>query len=86
MDTDQLIGSVAQSEMIRTKLHNILAAYQKMDYHLLDIELDDDRLYEDMRKTSFKIAFTKRKKTTIYLLRQYSCPFQCFCFKLKEIN
>jgi hypothetical protein len=24
-----------------------------MDYHLLDIELDDDRLYEDMRKTSF---------------------------------
>jgi hypothetical protein len=84
MDTDQLIGSVAQSEMIRAKLHNILAAYQKMDYHLLDNELDDDRLYEDMRKTSFvllqkRIFDSLRKRGDTKMLLSTNVCTGCLC-------
>lgn len=84
MDTDQLIGSLAQSEMIRTKLYNILAAYQKMDYHLLDNELDDDRLYEDMRKTSFvllqkRIFDSLRKRGDTKMLLSTNVCTGCLC-------
>ena len=84
MDTDQLIGSLAQSEIIRTKLHNILVAYQNLDYHLLDNELDDDCLYEDMRKTSFvllqkRIFDSLRKKGDTKLPLSTNICTGCLC-------
>jgi hypothetical protein len=54
-----------------------------MDYHLLDIELDDDRLYEDMRKTSFvllqkRIFDSLRKRgDTKMLLPPMFAPAAC---------
>jgi len=53
MEATQLIENLAQTEILKTNLQQILDAYKKLDYHLLNDMLDDNCLYQDMRKTSF---------------------------------
>ena len=67
MEATQLIENLAQTAILKTRLQEILDAYQNLDYHLLNEVLDDDCLYQDMRKTSFileqkKIFDSLRKK------------------------
>ena len=53
MEATQLIQTLAQTATLKTKLQQTLAAYQNLDYHLLNEVLDDACLYQDLRKTSF---------------------------------
>ena len=52
MEATQLIQTLAQTATLKTKLQQTLAAYQNLDYHLLNEVLDDACLYQDLRKTS----------------------------------
>ena len=67
MEATELITTIAQTELLKTKLQETLAAYENLDYHLLNEVLDDDCLYEDMRKTSFII---RQKKIFDSLLKK----------------
>lgn len=84
MEATQLIDTLAQTTTLKTKLQQTLAAYQNLDYHLLNEVLDDDCLYEDMRKTSFvlqqkKIFDTLRKKGDTQMLLSTNICTGCLC-------
>ena len=86
MEATQLIENLAQTDIIKTRLQETLAAYQKLDYHLLNEVLDDDCLYEDMRKTSFvlqqkKIFDSLRKKGDTKMLLSTNICTGCLCGK-----
>ncbi len=73
MEATQLIQNLAQTELLKTNLEKILDAYKTLDYHLLNEVLDEDCLYQDMRKTSFileqkKIFDSLRKKGDTHML------------------
>ena len=84
MEATELIDKIAQTEKIKSKLMEILNAYQKLDYHLLNDLLDDDCLYEDMRKTSFvlyqkRIFDSLRKKGDTHMLLSTNICTGCLC-------
>lgn len=84
MEATRLIDTLAQTTTLKTKLQQTLAAYQNLDYHLLNEVLDDDCLYEDMRKTSFvlqqkKIFDTLRKKGDTQMLLSTNICTGCLC-------
>ena len=84
MEATQLIDTLAQTSALKTKLQKTLAAYQNLDYHLLNEMLDDDCLYQDMRKTSFiiqpkKIFDSLRKKGDTKMLLSTNICTGCLC-------
>lgn len=84
MQPTELINHLAHTDTQKTNLQQILTAYQKMDYHLLNDLLDDDCLYEDMRKTSFifhqkKVFEALRKKGDTELLLSTNICTGCLC-------
>lgn len=84
MQATQLINHLAHTATLKSNLLKILSAYQKMDYHSLNETLDDDCLYEDMRKTSFilnqkKVFDTLRKKGDTELLLSTNICTGCLC-------
>jgi len=84
MEATQLIDTLAQTTILKTKLQQTLAAYQNLDYHLLNDVLDDDCLYQDMRKTSFvleqkKIFDSLRKKGDTKMLLSTNICTGCLC-------
>src|SRR5690554_3265769 len=81
---NQLIDRLTQTETLKSNLMQILNAYQKMDYHLLNELLEEDCLYEDMRKTSFvfyqkKIFDALRKKGDTQMLLSTNICTGCLC-------
>ncbi len=86
MKATQLIQTLAQTATLKTKLQQTLAAYQNLDYHLLNEVLDDACLYQDMRKTSFileqkKIFDSLRKKGDTKMLLSTNICTGCLCGK-----
>lgn len=86
MEATQLIQTLAQTAILKTKLRETLTAYQNLDYHLLNEVLDDDCLYQDMRKTSFileqkKIFDSLRKKGDTHMLLSTNICTGCLCGK-----
>lgn len=86
MKATQLIQTLAQTATLKTKLQQTLAAYQNLDYHLLNEVLDDACLYQDMRKTSFileqkKIFDSLRKKGDTQMLLSTNICTGCLCGK-----
>ncbi|KXN99115.1 hypothetical protein LS48_08600 [Aequorivita aquimaris] len=86
MKATQLIQTLAQTATLKTKLQQTLAAYQNLDYHLLNEVLDDDCLYQDMRKTSFileqkKIFDSLRKKGDTQMFLSTNICTGCLCGK-----
>ena len=86
MEATQLIQTLAQTATLKTKLQQTLAAYQNLDYHLLNEVLDDACLYQDMRKTSFileqkKIFDSLRKKGDTQMLLSTNICTGCLCGK-----
>lgn len=84
MEATQLINQLAQTNLLKTKLHQVLKAYENLDYHLLNDELDDNCLYENMRKTSFiihqkKIFDSLRKKGDTKMLLSTNICSSCLC-------
>lgn len=84
MEATQLINKITHSEMIKTKLEQIFAAYQTLDDHRLNDYLDDDCLYEDMCKTSFVLHQKRRfdslrKKGDTYMLLSTNICTGCPC-------
>lgn len=84
MEAIQLIDQLTQTDTLKSNLKQILKAYQKMDYHLLNDTLDDDCLYEDMRKPSFifhqkKVFDTLRKKGDTEMLLSTNICTGCLC-------
>jgi hypothetical protein len=86
MEATQLMENLAQTAILKTRLQETLGAYQKLDYHLLNEVLDDDCLYQDMRKTSFileqkKIFDSLRKKGDTHMLLSTNICTGCLCGK-----
>lgn len=84
MQPAQLIDQLAQNETAKSNLLQIISAYQQLDYHLLNDLLDEDCLYEDMRKTSFilkqkRIFDAMRKKGDTELLLSTNICTGCLC-------
>lgn len=84
MKATQLIDTLAQTITIKTKLQETLGAYQNLDYHTLNDVLDDDCLYQDMRKTSFileqkKIFNSLRKMGDTRMLLFTNICTGCLC-------
>jgi len=84
MEASQLIDNLAQTTTLKTKLQEILTAYQKLDYHLLNEVLEEDCLYQDMPKTSFileqkKIFDSLRKKGDTQMLLSTNICTGCLC-------
>lgn len=84
MKATQLIDTLAQTTTIKTKLQETLGAYQNLDYHTLNDVLDDDCLYQDMRKTSFileqkKIFDSLRKMGDTRMLLSTNICTGCLC-------
>ena len=52
MEPADLIQTVAKTETLQSQLSHILDAFQQMDYHKLNMVLDDG-YYEEMPKTAF---------------------------------
>jgi hypothetical protein len=84
MEVAQLIETLAQTTTLKTKLQETLAAYQNLDYHMLNEVLDDACLFQDMRKTSFiihqkKIFDSLRKKGDTKMLLSTNICTGCLC-------
>lgn len=86
MEATQLIQTLAQTAILKTRLQEILTAYQNLDYHLLNEVLDDDCLYQDMRKISFvllqkRIFDSLRKQGDTHMLLSTNICTGCLCGK-----
>src|SRR5690606_12261556 len=83
MEATQLIENIAQTATLKTKLQQTLSAYENLDYHLLNEVLDDECLYQDMRKISFileqkRIFDSLRKKGDTRMLLSTNICTGCF--------
>lgn len=84
MQPTELIQKIAQSDLLKTQLGQILQAYQNLDYHFLSDLLDDEAYYQDMRKTSFilhqkRIFDSLRKKGDTQMLLSTNICTGCLC-------
>src|SRR5690606_15560480 len=85
MESSDLIYAVAKTEALQTQLSHILAAFQQMDYHMLD-EVLDEGYYENLPKTAFVyrqqriLKFMQNKGDTHLKLSTNICT-GCLCGK-----
>ena len=84
MEAIQLVQQLAQNEAVKSNLLKIINAYQELDYHLLNDFLDEDCLYQDMRKTSFilkqkRIFDALKKRGDTQLLLSTDICSGCLC-------
>ena len=84
MDAKQLIAHLAPTKVVKYQLESILAAYERLDYHILNDTLDENCLYENMRKTSFvllqkRIFESLRKQGDTKMLLSTNICTGCLC-------
>lgn len=84
MEATELIDTLAKTVLLKSNLQETLNAYKNLDYHLLIETLDDDCLYENMRKTVFifqqkKIYDALRKKGDTQMLLSTNICTGCLC-------
>ena len=84
MKATQLIDKVTHNQIIKSRLQLIIAAYQTLDYHKLNAYLDDNCMYEDMRKTSFvlhqkRIFNSLRRKGDTHMSLSTNICTGCLC-------